>query len=75
MDLNGCKFGDKFMTRDGRIAVVIGEHKTVRKHWYDFIALEEDVDMLGNTPYKFCAHDDGKAFEDFDWLDIVLKID
>lgn len=75
MDLNGSKFGDKFKTRDGRIAVVIGEHKTARKHWYEFVALEEDVSMLDNTTYKFYAYDDGIALEGFDWLDIILKID
>lgn len=75
MDLNGTKFGDKFKTRDGRIAIVIGEHKTVRKHWYDFVCLEEDLDMINNTPYKFSAYDNGIAFEGFEWLDIILKID
>ena len=75
MDLNGTKFGDKFVTRDGRIAVVIGEHKTARKHWYEFVALEKDVSMLDTTPYKFYAYDDGIALEGFEWLDIILKID
>lgn len=75
MDLNGSKFGDKFVTRDGKIALVIGEHKTTRKHWYDFVALEEDAPMLGNALCKFYAHDDGTAFEGFEWLDIILKID
>ena len=75
MDLNGSKFGDKFVTRDGRIAVVIGEHKTYRRHWYDFICLEEDLDMINGTPYKFCAQDDGIALEGFEWLDIMSKID
>ena len=75
MDLNGSKFGDKFMTRDGRVAIVIGEHKTARKHWYTFIALEDGEPMLGNDPYTFHAHDDGIAFEGFEWLDIILKID
>lgn len=75
MDLNGSKFGDKFVTRDGRIAIVIGEHKTARKHWYEFVALEEDVSMLDNTPYKFYAYDDGIALEGFEWLDIISKID
>lgn len=75
MDLNGSKFGDKFVTRDGRLAVVIGEHKTVRKHWYEFVALEEGVPMLGNDPYKFYVYDDGTALEGFEWLDIILKKD
>ena len=75
MDLNGSKFGDKFVTRDGRIAVVIGEHKTARKHWYDFVCLDEDADMINDTPYKFSAYDDGRAFEGFDWLDIIVKLD
>ncbi len=75
MDLNGTKFGDKFKTRDGRIAIVIGEHKITRKHWYDFVCLEEDLDMINNTPYKFSAYDNGIAFEGFEWLDIILKID
>ena len=75
MNLNGTKFGDKFKTRDGRIAIVIGEHKNARKHWYEFVALEEDEPMLGNTAYKFYAYDDGIAFEGFEWLDIILKID
>lgn len=74
MTLENIKFGDKFVTRDGRIAVVIGEHKTVRKHWYDFVCLDEDVPMLGNTPYKFCAYDNGTAFEGFEWLDIIVKL-
>lgn len=74
MTLDNIKFGDKFRTRDGRIAVVIGEHKTVRKHWYDFICLAEDADMINDTPYKFWAYDNGKAFEDFEWLDIVEKL-
>jgi len=75
MDLNGSKFGDKFMTHDGRIALVINEHKTSRKHWYTFIALDDGVPMLGNEPYTFHASDDGIAFEGFEWLDIVSKID
>lgn len=75
MTLENIKFGDKFVTRDGRIAVVIGEHKTVRKHWYDFVALREDESMLNITPYKFCADDNGTAFEGFDWLDIIVKLD
>lgn len=74
MILENIKFGDKFVTRDGRIAVVIGEHKNARKHWYEFIALDEGIPMLGNTPYKFCAYDDGVAFEGFEWLDIIVKI-
>jgi len=32
MKLENAKFGDKFITRDGRVAIVIGEHKTVRRH-------------------------------------------
>lgn len=75
MNLKNVKFGDKFKTRDGRIAVVIGEHKTVRKHWYDFVCLDEDADMINNTPYKFSAYDNGIAFEQFEWLDIVEKLD
>ena len=75
MSLKNVKFGDKFKTRDGRIAVVIGEHKTVRKHWYDFVCLDEDADMINNTPYKFSAYDNGIAFEQFEWLDIVEKLD
>lgn len=75
MDLNDSKFGDKFMTRDGRIAVVINEHKNARKHWYDFMALEDGVEMLGNEPYKFSAYDNGIAFEGFEWLDIILKLE
>ena len=75
IDLNDSKFGDKYLTRDGRIAIVIGEHKTYRKHWYDLVCLEEDLDMINNTPYKFNAYDDGTAFEEFEWLDIVSKID
>ena len=74
MILENIKFGDKFKTRDGCIAVVIGEHKTIRKHWYDFVCLDEDADMINNTPYKFSAYDDGMAFEGFDWLDIVEKL-
>lgn len=75
MILENIKFGDKFKTRDGRIAIVIGEHKTARrKHWYDFICLEDDLVMLNRTPCKFCTHDNGIAFEDFEWLDIIEKL-
>ena len=74
MILENIKFGDKFITRDGRIAIVIGEHKITRKHWYDFICLEDDLDMINNTPYKFSAHDNGIAFEGFEWLDIIEKL-
>jgi len=74
MILENVKFGDKFKTKDGRIAVVIGEHKTSRKHWYDFVCLDENVDMVNNTPYKFWAYDDGIAFEGFEWLNIIEKI-
>ena len=74
MNLENIKFGDKFKTHDGRIAIVIGEHKTTRKHWYDFICLEEDLDMINNTPYKFSAYDNGIAFEGFEWLDIIEKL-
>ena len=48
---------------------------THSKWWYDFVALEEDAPMLGNALCKFYAHDDGTAFEGFEWLDIILKID
>lgn len=75
MDLNSSKFGDKYLTRDGRIAIVIGEHRTARKHWYDFVCLGEDLDMINNMPYKFCAYDNGTAFEEFEWLDITSKIE
>ena len=75
MILENVKFGDKFVTRDGRIAVVVGEHKTTRKHWYDFICLDEDADMINDTPHKFSAYASGIAFEGFDWLDIIVKID
>ena len=75
MDLKGSKFGDKFVTRDGRIAIVIGEHKTARQHWYEFVALEEGVPMLGNDPCKFYVYDDGIALEGFEFLDIISKID
>ena len=74
MDLNGINFGDKFVTRDGRIAVVIGEHKNARKHWYEFVALDNGVPMLGNSPYEFWAYDDGVAFEGFTWLDIISRL-
>ena len=74
MDLNGANFGDKFVTRDGRIAVVIGEHKNARKHWYEFVALDKGVPMLGNSPYEFWAYEDGVAFEGFTWLDIVSRL-
>lgn len=74
MILENIKFGDKFKTRDGRIAIVIGEHKITRKHWYDFICLEEDLDMINNTPYKFSVYDSGIAFEGFEWLDIIEKL-
>lgn len=74
MILENVKFGDKFKTKDGRIAVVIGEHKTSRKHWYDFVCLDENADMINNTPYKFWAYDDGIAFEGFEWLNIIEKL-
>jgi len=74
MNLENIKFGDKFKTRDGRIAIVIGEHKNARKHWYDFVCLEEDLDMINNTPYKFSACNNGIAFEGFEWLDIIAKL-
>lgn len=73
MKLENAKFGDKFITRDGRVAIVVGEHKTYRRHFYNLIALEEDADMINNTPIKFDANSDGIAFEGFDWLDIVDK--
>lgn len=73
MKLENAKFGDKFITRDGRVAVVIGEHKTYRRHFYNLIALEEDADMINNTPIKFDANSDGIAFEECNWLDIVDK--
>jgi len=75
MILENVKFGDKFKTKDGRIAVVIGEHKTTRKHWYDFVCLDEDADMINDTPYKFSAYASGIAFEGFEWLNIIEKID
>lgn len=74
MMLENVKFGDKFRTKDGRIAVVIGERKTARKHWYEFVCLDENVDMINNTPYKFWAYDNGVAFEGFEWLNIIEKI-
>ena len=74
MKLENIKFGDRFKTRNGELAIVIGEHKTALKHWYDFVCLREDSDMINHIPYKFCAYDDGRAFEGFDWLDIVEKI-
>lgn len=46
----------------------------LRKQWYDFICLEEDLDMINNTPYKFSAYDNGIAFEGFEWLDIIEKL-
>ncbi len=74
MKLENVKFGDKFVTRDGRIAIAIGEHKTARRHWYDFICLGEDEDMINHSPYKFNAYDNGIALEGFTWLDIIEKI-
>lgn len=74
MDLNGSKFGDKYITRDGKTAIVIGEHQTVRRHWYDFVALEDGSDMREVTPTKFSAHDNGIAFDGFEWLDLIEKI-
>jgi len=74
MKLENVKFGDKFVTKDGRIAIVIGEHKTSRRHWYDFICLGKDEDMINYSPYKFSAYDNGIALEGFEWLDIIEKI-
>ena len=54
-------------------AIVIGEHKTVRRHWYDFICLGKDEDMINYSPYKFSAYDNGIALEGFEWLDIIEK--
>lgn len=71
MKLENLKFGDKFKTRGGKIAIVVGEHKNARKHWYEFLALERGMPMLGNQPYRFYAYDDGTAFEGFEWLNIV----
>ena len=74
MKLENIKFGDKFKTQDGRIAIVINEHLNARKHWYEFVALEEGIPMLGNTSYKFYADNNGIAFEGFDWLNIIEKL-
>lgn len=75
MKLENVKFGDKFKTRDGRIAIAIDEHKISRHHWYDFVVIQEEgLSMLEGSPYKFSVHDTGIAMEDFTWLDIVEKI-
>ena len=74
MLLENINFGDKFKTRDGRIAIAIGEHKNARTHWYDFLALEDGVSMLESTPYKFSVYWNGIAFEKFEWLDIIEKL-
>lgn len=74
MVLQNVKFSDKFRTNDGRIAVVVNEHKNARKHWYEFFALEEGIEMLGNSSYRFYAYDDGTALEGFEWLNIVERL-
>jgi hypothetical protein len=40
----------------------------------NFFALEEGIEMLGNSSYRFYAYDDGTAFEGFEWLNIVEKL-
>lgn len=30
--------------------------------------------MINRTPCKFCTHDNGIAFEYFEWLDIIEKL-
>lgn len=75
IDLTTAKFGDKYKTRDGRLVVLTKKHRHPRlgvwfEGWYGSIDCEF-ADCKSNTHRWF---KDGKAHEEFEWLDLIEKI-
>lgn len=76
INLTNANFGDKYKTRDGRLIILTRKHRHPRhgiwfEGWYGYVDCDF-ADCESNTHRWF---NDGTAAEDFEWLDLVEKID
>lgn len=74
IDLTNCKFGDKFETRNGRMAVIIKSHPNPRKPWFTGIIGDPNCDLSNSWAYEAHYYSDGTAQEDFTHLDLIKKL-
>lgn len=63
---NNAKFGDRFITRDGRTAVYVSYNESLMGAFYHYL-LVENLTYKGTIPY----YDNGKAVNEKDCFDIV----
>lgn len=61
-----AKFGDRFITRDGRIAVYVSYCESLMGDFYHYLLVENST-YKGTIPY----YDNGKAVKEKDCFDIV----
>lgn len=74
IDLINAKFGDKYKTRDGRMAIITRGHTLARHKWFEGVigpinpvSIGPDIDI-----HRWDAN--GIAREGFTWLDLVEKL-
>ena len=71
INLKNCKFGDKFMTRNGKIAVIIGGHIDIRKPFWEAVIGDPNMSFSEQWIDKQNYYADGTAQEGFTHLDLI----
>ena len=74
IDLTKCKFGDKFETRDGRMAIIIKGHRHPRKPWFEAIVGKSNCELPDSDAYTVAYYADGTAKAEFTDLDLIKEI-
>lgn len=72
MDLTNSKFGDKYITREGKIAIVIGGHTNIRKPFFDIVIGDPNIPFSEQWTTRTSCYADGIA-PDYQY-DLIAKL-
>ena len=75
IDLTNSKFGDKYKTRDGRMAIITRGHSLARHKWFEGVIGHIDSFSIGADIDYFRWEVNGIAQEKITWLDLIEKIE
>lgn len=76
IDLTNAKFGDKYKTRNGKIAILTKGHRNARLGiWFQGCIGSIDCELADNNYDEHCWYKDGTAQEGFEWYDLIEKIE
>lgn len=75
IDLTKSKFGDKYKTRDGRMAIITRGHSLSQHKWFEGVIGPINPVSIGSDIDMHRWNVNGIAQEGFTWLDLIEKID